>query len=86
MRPEKVRLSQDIPSGVDPLNPVNAIEGVVFDIAYLGDISVYHVKIGDGSIMRATVTNATRLVERPLSWDDKVWLHWGEDAGILLAS
>ncbi|MFK8032878.1 MAG: ABC transporter ATP-binding protein [Hyphomicrobiales bacterium] len=86
MRPEKVRLSQDVPQGVDPLNPVNAIEGVVFDIAYLGDISVYHVKIGNGSIMRATVTNATRLVERPLSWDDKVWLHWGEDAGILLAS
>lgn len=86
MRPEKVRLSQDVPQGVDPLNPVNAIEGVVFDIAYLGDISVYHVKIRNGSIMRATVTNATRLVERPLSWDDKVWLHWGEDAGILLAS
>lgn len=86
IRPEKVRLSQDVPHGVDPDNPVNAVEGIVYDIAYLGDVSVYHVKISDGSILRATVTNATRLVERPLSWEDKVWLHWGEDAGILLAS
>lgn len=86
MRPEKVRLSQDVPVGVNPLKPVNAVEGIVYDIAYLGDVSVYHVKIGNGSILRATVTNATRLVERSLSWDDNVWLHWGEDAGILLAS
>ncbi|MEP4803982.1 MAG: TOBE domain-containing protein, partial [Hyphomicrobiales bacterium] len=63
-----------------------AVEGIVYDIAYLGDISVYHVKISDGSIVRATVANTTRRVERPLSWEDKVWLHWEEDAGILLAS
>lgn len=86
VRPEKVRLSHDIPLGIDPLKPVNAVEGEVYDIAYLGDVSVYHVKISNGDIVRATVTNSTRLVERPVSWDDKVWLHWGEDAGILLTS
>ncbi len=86
MRPEKVRLSQEVPDGIDPANPVNAVEGTIYDIAYLGNVSVYHVKINDGFIIRATQTNATRLVERPLSWEDKVWLYWGADAGILLAS
>tara|TARA_R110002124_G_scaffold74589_4_gene200164 strand:+ start:2336 stop:3520 length:1185 start_codon:yes stop_codon:yes gene_type:complete len=86
IRPEKVHLSLDVPDGIDPANPVNAVEGVIYDIAYLGNVSVYHVKIGNGRIIQATQTNSTRLVERPLSWEDKVWLSWGEDAGILLAS
>lgn len=86
MRPEKVRLSPEIPVGIDPANPVNAVEGIVYDIAYLGDVSVYHIKVNDDFIIRATQTNATRLVERPLSWDDKVWLYWGADAGILLSA
>lgn len=86
MRPEKVRLSLDLPEGVNPANPINAVEGTIYDIAYLGDVSVFHVKINDGFIIRATQTNSTRLVERPLSWEDKVWLYWGADAGILLAS
>lgn len=86
MRPEKIRLSHDVPEGIDPANPVNAVEGTIYDIAYLGDVSVFHVKINDDFIIRATQTNTTRLVERPLSWEDRVWLYWGADAGILLAS
>lgn len=86
VRPEKIRLSPDLPKGIDPASPVNAVEGVIYDIAYLGDVSVYHVKVGDNRIIRATQTNTTRVVERPLSWEDRVWLYWGEDAGILLAS
>lgn len=81
IRPEKVRLSFDKPETTS-----NAVEGEVYDIAYLGDVSVYHVKIASGQVLRATIANATRLVERPISWDDKVWLSWGEDAGILLLS
>ncbi|WP_306261506.1 ABC transporter ATP-binding protein [Pararhizobium sp. IMCC21322] len=86
MRPEKIRLSHDVPEGIDPANPVNAVEGIIYDIAYLGDVSVFHVKINDDFIIRATQTNTTRSVERPLSWEDQVWLYWGADAGILLAS
>lgn len=86
IRPEKVRVSIDVPDGIDPAKPINAVEGTIYDIAYLGDVSVYHIKINDEFIIRATQTNATRLVERPLSWEDKVWLNWGADAGILLSS
>ena len=29
--------------------------------------------------------NAERTVERPITWDDKVWLSWSPDAGVVLA-
>ena len=36
--------------------------------------------------LRATLANASRLVERPIGWDDKVWLTWPREGGVLLTS
>jgi putrescine transport system ATP-binding protein len=80
IRPEKISLSLDAP----PAAAVNCIAGEVWDIGYLGDVSIYHVRLPDGTTMKSTVTNRTRLVERPVTWDDKVWLTWPHDAGIVL--
>jgi putrescine transport system ATP-binding protein len=80
VRPEKVRISRD-----EPAYPsVNAVAGEVWDIGYLGDVSIYHVRLPSGATVKATVTNATRLVERPISWEDRVWLTWGRDSGVVL--
>ena len=80
IRPEKVAISHDPP----PEGAVNAVAGEVWDIAYLGDISVYHVRLPTGATIKATVTNRTRLVERPITWDDQVWLTWSRDGGVVL--
>lgn len=80
VRPEKVRIGHDAPA--DP--STNAIAGVVWDIGYLGDMSVYHVRLPDGKTVRASLANASRTVERPIGWDDPVWLTWGSDAGVVL--
>ena len=82
IRPEKVHIRSDCP---DEKN-LNAVEGIVWDIAYLGDVSVYHVKLANGDIVKATTTNATRLKSRPINWEDRVWLTWGQDGGIVLPS
>ena len=82
IRPEKVEISLDRP----PDATANAIEGEVWDIGYLGDVSIYHVRLPTGAVVKATVTNRTRLVERPISWDDKVWLSWSRDGGVVLTS
>jgi putrescine transport system ATP-binding protein len=29
--------------------------------------------------------NAHRNVERPITWEDKVWLSWASDAGVVLS-
>jgi putrescine transport system ATP-binding protein len=34
--------------------------------------------------MHAAAANLTRLIERSISWDDRVWLTWDAVAGIVL--
>lgn len=81
IRPEKVRISPQRPS--DP--ELNAVEGEVWDIGYLGDMSVFNVRLDTGQIVRASMLNASRTVDRPISWEDRVWLSWADDAGVVLA-
>ena len=80
IRPEKVAISLDPPAG----EAINTVAGEVWDIGYLGDVSIYHVRLPTGATVKATVTNRTRLVERPISWDDRVWLSWSRDGGVVL--
>jgi len=80
IRPEKVSISLDPPAE----GAVNTVSGEVWDIGYLGDVSIYHVRLPTGATVKSTVTNRTRLVERPITWDDKVWLSWQRDGGVVL--
>ncbi len=64
--------------------PRTALAGRVRDIGYLGDVSVYKVRLDDGAMMKASVANASRLVERPIGWDDAVLALWAPDAGVVL--
>jgi putrescine transport system ATP-binding protein len=81
VRPEKLLLSATPPA--DEGSP-NMMDGTVVDIAYLGDVSIYHVRLASGTIVRATAANRRRLIERPISWDDRVWLSWEPDASGVL--
>jgi putrescine transport system ATP-binding protein len=80
VRPEKVRISQEQPTDTS----VNAAYGEVWDIGYLGDFSVFLVKMEDGRIVRAAQANVSRLVDRPITFGDMVWLTWSRDAGLVL--
>lgn len=82
VRPEKVRIAHAAPNDT----AANAAAGEVWDIAYLGDMTVYNVKLASGEIMRASTMNAAREVARPITWEDRVWLSWAPDAGIVLAT
>ncbi|KAB2867199.1 MAG: ABC transporter ATP-binding protein, partial [Bauldia sp.] len=65
IRPEKLAIGLDRPADA----AVNCLSGEVWDIGYLGDVSIYHVRLPTGATVKATVTNRTRLVERPITWD-----------------
>jgi putrescine transport system ATP-binding protein len=80
VRPEKVRISLDQPADTS----VNALHGEVWDIGYLGDFSVFIVKLDDGRVVRAAQANVSRLVDRPITFGDMVWLTWPRDAGLVL--
>jgi putrescine transport system ATP-binding protein len=79
IRPEKMRVSYTAPTG----SAENCVSGDVRDIGYLGDVSVYQVRLGDGRAVKAAVVNATRL-GRTIGRNDRVWLSWGPEAGVVL--
>jgi putrescine transport system ATP-binding protein len=81
VRPEKVRISHEAPAAA----AVNCVAGQVWDIGYLGDLSIYKVRLDNGFVMKAAAANMTRLIERPFGWDERVWLSWAPDAGVVLA-
>jgi putrescine transport system ATP-binding protein len=80
IRPEKVMLTVLPPKG-----DYNWTKGTVKDIVYLGDVSIYHVKLTSGMIVLATVANLVRAAERPIQWEDEVFLYWKPENGIVLA-
>jgi putrescine transport system ATP-binding protein len=80
VRPEKIRIGLE-PS---PALSDNVVSGEVWDIAYLGDMSLYNVRLDSGKLVRASQLNAARNVERPITWEDRVWLSFAPDAGVLL--
>ena len=80
IRPEKVRISTTQPEGA----VANALHGEVWDIGYLGDFSVFIFRLDDGRMFRAAQANVSRLVDRPITFGDMVWLSWSADAGLVL--
>ncbi|KDR88611.1 ABC transporter ATP-binding protein [Agrobacterium sp. TS43] len=80
IRPEKVRISLDQPGD----SSINSAYGEVWDIGYLGDFSVFIVKLADGRVIRAAQANVSRLVDRPITFGDMVWLNWKPDSGLVL--
>jgi putrescine transport system ATP-binding protein len=81
IRPEKIKVSSKAP----PAGTPNVLAGEIYDLAYLGDMTVYHVKLADGQVVKASALNASRVTEDPLTWHDKAWISFAPDAGLVLA-
>jgi len=79
LRPEKIRISHERPA----VAAENCVAGQVCNIGYLGDLSIYKVKLESGFVMKAAQANLTRLIERPVGWNE-VWLSWPADAAVVL--
>lgn len=78
LRPEKVSIAKERP--VAP----NTLRGKVIDIAYLGNISTYHVEIEGGTMIKAQAANTRRIARRDITWEDEVWLSFTATAGVVL--
>jgi putrescine transport system ATP-binding protein len=78
VRPEKIQLSVEPPQQTD-----NVTRGVVKEIAYMGDMSVYLVQLSTGKMMRVTQPNAHRHAD-DITWDQQVYLHWHASSPVVL--
>ena len=78
VRPEKVFMSTAQPEGSD-----NVVRGAVQDIAYLGDLSIYLVKLATGKVVRVTQPNTSRHAEA-ITWDQQVYLTWDPSSPVVV--
>ncbi|WP_417543465.1 ABC transporter ATP-binding protein [Marinobacter sp.] len=81
VRPEKVVISKD-----DLGDLRNKLIGTVDEIAYMGDASVYQIRLDNGKRVRVTQTNLTRSEESTLNYGDRVNLGWDGSAGVVVTS
>ena len=78
VRPEKIFMSTAQPEGTD-----NVVRGAVQDIAYLGDLSIYLVKLPTGKVVRVTQPNTSRHAEA-ITWDQQVYLSWDASSPVVV--
>jgi putrescine transport system ATP-binding protein len=81
VRPEKMSVRRD-PPGPDA---ANALTGEVWDIGYLGDWTVYRIKLATGEVLRVSCANVSRFVENPIDWDEQVHVTFAPGAAVILA-
>lgn len=78
VRPEKMALS------THSNHSVNNCTGIVEDIAYMGNQSIYHVRLPSGKLVTATLQNTTRLRKDMPTWEQKVTLSWEMESCVVL--
>jgi putrescine transport system ATP-binding protein len=79
LRPEKIFMSTAAPQG----GADNVVRGAVQDIAYLGDLSIYLVKLPTGKVVRVTQPNTSRHAEA-IGWDQHVFLSWDASSPVVV--
>jgi putrescine transport system ATP-binding protein len=84
IRPEKINISRRPPPAAAAGARENSVRGVVREIAYMGDMSIYLVQLGSGKMVRVTVPNTTRGRERPIAREETVWLSWHGSSPVVL--
>lgn len=70
IRPEKITVRDHY------VDEPNSLNGVIKEIAYLGDVSIYHVELVTGKRVLFTQPNVLALAEQPLTWEQEVSLTW----------
>jgi len=87
IRPEKITMlpagrakAKDSPSGT------NIAQGQIKGMSYLGDVTIYDIRLDSGRSIRVSRPNLSRWDQEDFSWDDKVSLHWHPSSPVVLLS
>ena len=87
IRPEKITMlpagrakAKDSPAGT------NIAQGQIKGMSYLGDITIYDVRLDSGCSIRVSRPNLSRWDQDDFTWEDKVSLHWHPSSPIVLLS
>jgi len=89
IRPEKMTLHKDATASPSvPQCPAahNIAKGEIRDISYLGDISIFHVQLSRGRLIRVSRPNRSRWDQDNFDWGEKVWVSWDGSSPVVLQS
>jgi spermidine/putrescine ABC transporter ATP-binding subunit len=89
IRPEKMNLHKE--AGAPPSVPEcpaghNVAKGEIKDISYLGDISIFHVQLANGRLIRISRPNRSRWDQDNFGSGEKVWVSWVGSSPVVLQS
>jgi putrescine transport system ATP-binding protein len=79
VRPEKILISKSPPEG-----DRDVLKGVVYDLGYFGNLSIYRVRLPSGFMLKVSAQNRVRSATRTVEWDDEVYLSWEVGSAVLL--
>ena len=82
IRPEKIFISQEEPES----EWNSSLRGVVDDLGYFGNLSLYRIRLENGRIVQVSAQNRRRSAERFLEWDDQVFISWTAQSVVVLTS
>ena len=80
LRPEKVLISKEAPAG----DNLTVLRGIVHDLGYFGNLSVYRVELPTGRILQVSAQNRVRTARKTVEWDDEVFISWDIGSAIVL--
>lgn len=80
VRPEKIKITRDKPGESE-----NSTVGKVDEVAYMGNLSIYRIRLESGKMVQATLPNLDRNTEQ-FSGDEEVFLSWKPNSGLVLTS
>jgi spermidine/putrescine ABC transporter ATP-binding subunit len=85
VRPEKITLcklgeavARDAPEGH------NVAEGEITGMSYLGDCTLYEIKLASERMIRVSRANISRFDQEDFTWGDKVSMHWHSSSPVVL--
>ncbi len=80
VRPEKIFISREEPKNATDIR----MKGTVDDLGYLGNLSLYRVRLESGKVLLVSQQNRRRSAERSIEWEDEIWLSWRPRSSIVL--
>ena len=87
VRPEKIQLARDdatTPAVDANGHAFNEARGIVKDMAYFGDYTVYHLQLAGGRVIKVSQSNVERQPDRPLTWGDAARASWSDLSQVVL--
>jgi len=84
VRPEKLRVTLEPPGAAPQQPPENCAAGTIVDIGYLGELTIYKLRLADGAVVTAAIANTGHAAERPVDWDERAWMSFSPEAAIVL--